>query len=76
MKRALIVSSITKMPISKHYLMHDFDKFFQKKMLLEFSTFFYTLALSNGETVRATGLELTRPGFGGKTVYMTRRNVR
>ena len=48
--------------------LHDFDKFFQNKIILEFSTFFYTLALSSGETVRATGVKLTRPGFGGKTV--------
>jgi hypothetical protein len=48
--------------------LHEFDRFFQKKMLLELSTLFYTLALSSGETVRATGVKLTRPGFGGKTV--------
>ena len=39
-KRAQVGSSITEIPISKHCLLHDFDKYFQKKMLLEFSTFF------------------------------------
>jgi hypothetical protein len=48
--------------------LHDFDKFFQKKMLLELLTFFYTLALSSGETVTAVGVQLTRHGSGGKTV--------
>ena len=39
-KRALIGLSITEILISKHRLLHDFDHYFQEKMLLELSTFF------------------------------------
>ena len=35
-------------------------------MLLEFSTFFHKLALSSGETGRATGVQLMLPGAAGK----------
>ena len=51
-----------------HQTLHDVDKFFKKKMLLEFSTFFHKLAFSPGETVGATGVQLTRPGADGKTL--------
>jgi hypothetical protein len=59
-------SSIAEIPIIKHCTM--LTNFSRKKMLLEFSTFFHKLAFSPGETVRATGVQLTMPGAVGETL--------
>ena len=37
-------------------------------MLIEFLTLFYILALCNGETVRATGVQLTRTSDAGNSI--------
>jgi len=58
-KRTAIGSSIREIPIIKHCTMLTN---FPEQMLLEFSTFFHKLALSIGETVRATGAQLIWSG--------------
>jgi len=48
--------------------LHDVEKFFQKKILLELTTFFGKLSLCSGEIVRATGVYFMMPGAAGKTL--------
>jgi hypothetical protein len=45
-------------------------------MLLEFSLFFHILALSSGETVRATDIQVMQPAVACNVVYSSQSNIR